>query len=470
MTVLPQRGRTTVTATATERFADFAVNADWSDVPAPVLDAVCLHLLDVLGCGLAAVGTGAAPYALTLSAASASGPATAFGSPRTLAASAAALVNGIACHALDFDDTHGASIAHVSTVVAPAALAAAEAVEASGRDLAVALLVGSEITCRIGEQAGDAFHLRGFHPTAICGVFGATAAVGRLTGLAPEQIRHALGIAGSMAGGLMAYLSDGSDTKRVHAGWMAHAAHHAVELAAAGATGPAAVLEGRHGVFESFLGRDVEGSAFTRDLGSRWVTPEIAFKPYPACHFLHAPLDALAALVRDHSVDIGDIERITVQLPRAGMDLVAEPIERKRRPATPYEGKFSAPFSFAAWLHTGRLDVTTFREALLADPRILATADIVDAEEAEFSSFPRALPGAVRVVLRSGRTLERTEMFQRGGPDHPMTSEDVLAKFRGNAGLAMPHLQHAELERWVMTLGEQADLSGFRLLGMAAAS
>jgi 2-methylcitrate dehydratase PrpD len=426
-----------VKVTATERFADFSLGLDRSAVPAPVEQAVGLHLLDVLGCGLAAAATGAVPYVAALG--EGSGPSTAIGIRAGLPPETAALINGISCHALDFDDTHPGSIAHVSAVVAPAALAAAQAAATPGSELMLALLVGNEVTCRVGRPVADAFHERGFHSTAICGVFGATAATARLTGLDRERTVQAFGIAGSMAAGLMAYLSDGSATKPIHPGWMAHAAHIAVRLAAAGAHGPAAVLEGRNGVYDAFVGRrDVAVDVLTADLGSSWETPNIAFKPYAACHFLHAPLDALFELRAERDFEVGDIVRITVLSPRAGIGLIGHPLTRKRRPATPYEAKFSAPFALAAALVLGRADPSIFAGELFRDPRLLAVADLVDYEERDYDSFPESIPGGVLIELRNGELLERNVLHQRGGVLSPMDADAVIAKYRENASMALP--------------------------------
>lgn len=451
--------------TASQRFAAFASALEIDAAPADVREAVGLHLLDALGCGLAAVGTGAAPYAAALDGAGEVGSSSGLGVPAPMPAAWAALANGIRCHALDFDDTHPASIAHVSAVVVPAALAAAEAAAATGAALAAALLAGNEITCRVGRPAGDAFHLRGFHPTAICGAFGATAAVAKLRGLDDRATTNALGIVGSMAAGLMAYLTDGSDTKRVHPGWMAHAAHAAVALAAGGATGPAAVLEGRSGVYEAFIERDhVDVDALAGDLGATWETTEIAFKPYPACHFVHAPLDALADLAEAHGFEAAAVERVTVFSPQAGIDLICDPPERKRRPATAYEAKFSAPFAVAALLQTGQVDATTFGEPLLSDAGIHAIADKVDYETRDYDTFPASLPGGVRVTLANGEHHERHLLHQRGGARNRMTAADVRAKYRRNAEVALAPAAADTLERAVLELARLRDVSAFAVL------
>lgn len=456
-------GIVTEAASATRRLAAFACGLQFDDVPADVLEAARLHLLDTLGCGLAAHALGTAPYAGAAIDAETPGAASAIGIPHGVAPSAAALANGITCHALDFDDTHGPSITHVSSVVVPAAVAAAQAVDASGAELLLALVAGNEVTCRIGMPVGDAFHHRGFHPTAICGVFGATVAVARLRGLTLGDTIQALGIAGSMASGLLAYLTDGSDTKRIHPGWMAHAAHLAVGFSHAGATGPAAVLEGEKGVYHAFLGlRGVEVP--THDLGTSWETPRIAFKPYPACHFMHAAVDAVDEIMRRERVMPDEVEQITVLMPQAGLDMVLAPLERKHRPTTPYEGKFSAPFVIGALLDRGRVDVTTFTPEVLADEGVLAHAAKVDHEVHAYPTFPESFPAGIRMRLRDGRTHEAHVPHQRGGWHNPMTDAEVLAKFTDNASIALHGADAAQLRNAVLGIDRFETVESLRIL------
>jgi 2-methylcitrate dehydratase PrpD len=455
-----------VTAPAAQRLAGFAVRQRFEDVPAEVVESARLHLLDTIGCGLAAHGVDEAPYGHGVGQEGAPGAASVIGVAEPRDPAVAALANGIACHALDFDDTHAGSIAHVSAVVVPAAVAAAQAADASFEELLSALLVGNEITCRVGLPAGDAFHLRGFHPTAICGVFGATAAVGRLQGLSEEQLVNALGIAGSMAAGLLAYLSDGSATKRIHPGWMAHAAHAAAQLARLGATGPTAVLEGQSGVYSSFIGRtDVDVP--TDDLGSHWETPLIAFKPYPACHFLHAMIDATEQVRVRTGMSSADIEQITAFAPQAGIDMVLEPLDRKHQPQSSYEAKFSAPFAIAALLERGRVDVTTFTAPMLGDEAILETAAKVDYARRDYATFPGSFPGGVRVRLTDGSEHEAHLEHQRGDEHAPLEASEIRAKFRTNAALALPADLVDELECELLTAPVSGGLDGFRILQRA---
>ena len=178
------RGMEDVMATAAERFAQFALELDLDAVPDDVVEAAKLHVLDVIGCGLAAHGLGIAGEGrATMSELGGAAEASVIGLDSMLPAPNAAFANAMLCHGLDFDDTHSDSVAHVSTVVVPAAAALAEARGASGRELLTAIIAGNEVVTRIGMATPGAFHRRGFHPTAICGIFGAAAAAARLNGL-----------------------------------------------------------------------------------------------------------------------------------------------------------------------------------------------------------------------------------------------------------------------------------------------
>jgi 2-methylcitrate dehydratase PrpD len=454
--------------TAAERLADFACDLTLDRIPPDVRHAAALHLLDALGCGLAAHALGAAPYATAaLAETNGGGPATAIGMQSGVPPTDAALTNGALCHALDFDDTHTAAIAHVTVAVSPAALAAAEATEAGGAEVIAALVAGSEVTIRVGMAAGDRFQARGFHTTALSGVLGATVAACRLRGLDAERTSRALGIAGSMASGLLEFLGDGSATKRLHPGWAAHAGLMAARLAAHGATGPTTVLEGRFGVYRAFTGedRDIEGQL--ADLGERWETPRIAFKPYPACHYMHASLDAAARLTAEERVDPADVEEIVALVPQAAVDLVLEPADRKLRPASDYEAKFSLPYSIAALLLRGRVDVTSYTDDAITDPEVLELAGRVRYEVRDYPTFPRAMPGGVRILTRDGRAREAELPHQRGGPDLPMPEADVLAKFRTNAELALPVEAVNTLESDVLTLELAPGPAGLRMLRSA---
>ena len=456
--------------TAAQRFAAFSSSLTLDAIPQDVVEAEKLHVLDMLGCGLAAHALDTAPAAReAMTEIGSSGPAAAIGVADGLPAADAALVNGVTCHALDYDDTHTGSIAHISVAVVAAALAQAQAQGASGADFVVAAVAGNEIVTRLGMVVGDAFHARGFHPTSVCGVFGATAAAARLQGLESGIVTNGLGIAGSMASGLLEYLADGSSTKRLHPGWAAHSAIIASRLAAHGATGPSSVFEGRFGLYGAFVDRhDIDADTIASELGDRWETPRIAFKPYPACHYMHASLDATAQALADTPVAVDQIEEIVALTTEAGVSLVLEPLAAKHRPRSEYEAKFSLPYSVAALLLRGKVDVSTYTDEAIADREVLELASKVSYEVKEYETFPRALPGGVRIRTRDGQVLEAELPYQRGGPENPMSADEVRDKYRTNASLALDRGDVERLEETIMTLERREDLAGLEALSRAA--
>lgn len=455
--------------TAAQRLGDFIAALKVEQLPEATRQAARLHALDALGCGLAAYALGEATYAAAAVAEDGtSGPATAIGASEGLPPTDAAFVNGTLCHALDFDDTHPNSVVHVSAGVVPAALAAAQTHNASGADVLAAIVAGNETSIRLGNAGSGLFHARGFHPTGVCGVFGATAAASRLRGLDGVATAHALGIAGSMASGLLEFLADGSETKRLHPGWAAQAGLAAARLAAHGATGPATVFDGPRGFFATYLhGDQTDLPTQIADLGERWVTPEIAYKPYPACHYTHAPVDALVEILREHPLRPEEIDSIIAFTDATGVSLVCSPPEDKVNPRTPYDAKFSLPYCLAYRLVHGRLDVTSFTPDAIGDPGVRALTPRVGYELKQYAPTPDAFGGGVRVTTRDGRVFEAELRHQRGGAENPLSDEDVLVKYRGNAELALDATNVHTLEEAMLSLELQADAGFVTRLGDA---
>lgn len=443
------------TATSAARsFAEFAVGLSFDALPEDVAAVAKHHLLDCVGCGLAAHALGEGTAGRTVALSAGRGDASIIGASAQVPATSAALANGMLMHALDFDDTHADSIAHISTVVVPAALAVCESRGADGRALVTALVAGSETTARVGMAASGEFHARGFHPTAVAGVFGATAAAASISDVDERVVANAFGIAGSMASGLFAYLDAATATKPIHAGWAANAGITATELAIAGAEGPTNVFEGRFGLYHAFVGQIPDLTDTLSDLGTRWETRRIAYKPYPACHFMHGVLGAAETLER---VDPNEIEDIVVAVPNgAAVSLVLEPEAQKLAPRTPYEAKFSLQYSLAALLVHGRVSTSTYLPEKIGDEAVLAIARRVRYEPRDFPTYPGAFPGALSIRMRDGRTLSAELSHQAGSPENPLTSDAVRAKFRDNASLVLGAEAVEELEGTLLTV----DLDG----------
>jgi len=283
-----------------EQLARWARGLRFEDLPRDVVSSTKYRVLDVIGLALAGVRT---PFGASLEHASAAmnppGPSRLLGSGRRAGVGAAAFVNGALSQALEFDDTHNESIVHMSSPAVAAALALAEGEQVSGRDLIAAVAIGNEVSCRAGSVAPGQFHRRGFHPTGLFAPFGATYLAGRLLGLTSEQLVNAAGIVGSFAAGILECWVDGTQSKFLHPGWAAQSGITAAYLGRAGTTGPAAVFDGRFGLFASHLQDQSVPLALDRivaDLGERWDSQHASFKPFPAAHVIHPYLDALLKL------------------------------------------------------------------------------------------------------------------------------------------------------------------------------
>ena len=431
--------------TLAERLAAFTASLSFDALPDEVVASVRLRTLDVLGIALASSRGDWAPAVIDL-AGEGGGECTVVGTARAAPVPMAILINGTLAHGLDFDDTHAASITHASAVILPTVLALAEAYELDGRATVTAAVAGYEAIARIGMAASGAFHARGWHATAVCGAFAAALAAGRLQNLDDKGLTAALGLAGSFASGVMEHLEDGSWVKRLHPGWAGHSGALAATLARGGVPGPATILEGRFGLYRTFLGVEPDPRPF-ETLGREWEILRVGYKPYPCCHLNHAYLDCALELRRAPGVSADAIESIECRVPAGEVPIVCEPVEVKRRPRTSYDAQFSLAFSVASAFVDGAVGIDTYAPVRLTDERILALASRVRHVIDPDSAFPATFPGWLRVRLVDGRQLEARLPHGRGGPDHPLPPEALVDKFRDNGRRALPTARLAALER-----------------------
>src|SRR5205823_2190698 len=302
------------------------------------------------------------------------GACTAIGHGRPMSAAGAAFINGTAAHGEDFDDTFEGGPVHAGAVIVPAVLAACERHRPDGRMALVGIAIGTEVLCRLSLVVPKAVHKAGFHPTAIFGAIGAAAGVGTALGLDARQIVDALGIAGSMAGGIIEYLAEGAWTKRLHAGWAAQSGLRAALLAQAGFVGPRTVFEGVHGLFHGFA-HTTRGDyqALIGDFGTRWVTDTLAFKPYP-CGTMAQPYIDCARRLAARGVKSEDISEIVCEVAEGTVHRLWEPLADKQRPRNGYFAKFATPYLLAAGFVHGGVGLGAFTEAAIRNPKLLALA------------------------------------------------------------------------------------------------
>src|SRR5260221_2747328 len=267
------------------------------------------------------------------------GPCTAIGHARALSAAGAALVNGTAAHGEDFDDTFEGGPVHAGAVIVPAVLAACERHRPDGVAALTGIAVGVETMCRLGLVTPKLVHKAGFHPTAVCGAIAAAAGVASALKLDRRGVVDALGIAGSMAAGIIEYLAEGAWTKRMHAGWAAQSGVRAALLAKHGFVGPRTVFEGAHGFFHGFA-HTTKGNfeALIGDFGERWVTETLAFKPYPCGTMTHPYIDCARRLAA-RRIDPDAIKELVCEVGEGTVHRLWEPLADKQRPSNGYSWK-----------------------------------------------------------------------------------------------------------------------------------
>jgi 2-methylcitrate dehydratase PrpD len=408
--------------TVTEQLAAFVTGAA---PPAEARARAAAAVLDTVGVILAGAREPASRIVQNVVSGDGAGDCRVFGTAIGASATGAALANGTAAHALDFDDMCFVSLAHPSAPLVPAAFASAEVAGASGAALLDAYIVGFEIEGRLGMIMNPRHYQRGWHCTSTIGSIGAAAASCRLLGLDAAVTGHALAIAASEASGLKENF--GTMVKPLHAGLAARNGVLAALLARAGMTASALAIEGPQGFLHA-MDSQTDGIADAiADLGARWeiLDTGITVKLYPSCAGTHPSLDLILEMRREHGFKAADVERIDIEV-----DSITPTVLIYDRPSSGLEAKFSMPFCAAAAVADGHVGLETFEDAKLADPRIAALMDRVRMTvDKGFDNGAPALTQA-RVTLRlRGGIDSRTTSGARGYPANPASYAELDAKF-----------------------------------------
>ena len=433
-------------ATIAEALADFAVSDALRRNKSLAL-AMRVYALDTLAVTLAGVvAPSSQAVARTLLAACGKPEATVMGVGRVTSAWDAALANGAFAHALELDDDHRVAVLHPGAVVAPAALAAAEAENASGLTFLRAMFVGYEVMCRLGEVfRGSQFH-HGVHPTALCGVFGAAAAASVAMDLDRDAFVRALGVAGTQACGLTEWRADGSWIKRLHPGRAAHSGVLAARLAREGFTGPATIFEGDGGFFRAFsYGEPIDPDCMTRALGEEHHAFGTAIKPYPCCRFEHGAID-LAIAANENGVAADDIEAVNIRIYSTGV------LSYHQQPRSVVDAQFNVPYAIAVALLRGRIGLADFTDEAIRDPRTHALSRRIQVrEDPDFSArYPDEYRVELALVLKNGDVRSSFSDCPSGDP--------AAARYQGR-----PDLLAREVDSKVASLlaevgfGDRAD-------------
>ena len=421
----------------TEALARFAVEMGGRSLPAPVVHAARRAVLDCLGVALAGAPE---PCARIVAAQvlSQRGPADSViwgaGGVRT-SAQYAALANGTAAHALDFDDYIVAMPGHPSVPILPAVVAVGERLGASGAEVLAAFVVGFEVEAKLGAASGQEAFDVGWHPTSTLGVLGATAAAGRLLGLDVERMRHALGLAVSMAGGVRQNF--GSMAKPFHVGRAAQSGILAAELAVRGFTASQTAVEAEFGYWDMFAGAvNRDGDALAKSLGSPFAvaTPGVNYKAWPCCGSTFGAVDAALQVAGGLSEDA--IEGVMVDVP-----YTAPLVLIHHRPTTPLAAKFSLEYCVAVALLEGRVGLSHFTEAAVGRPDLQSLLRRVEyrvPDDWQKGAGPwKQGHGRVEVRLRDGSVRTGVTAVAKGDAANPLSDQELEAKFLECAAIAL---------------------------------
>ncbi|HYZ69933.1 MAG TPA: MmgE/PrpD family protein, partial [Mycobacterium sp.] len=379
------------------------------------------------------------------------GPAAVFGAGVRLAPGLAALVNGTAGHALDFDDI-GLGAGHVSVAMLPAVLAVAELVDADGAAFVDALVLGYEVAHRLTTMYPDTRlgpYAAGYHKPSVYSVFGATSGAARLLGLDTTATAHAFGIAASQSGGLRANF--GTMTKPLHAGLSNRTGVESALLARSGFTASTEILEQRFGWHDVICSGEGDLSVVLDGLGESYAIDEgLVFKMYPCCGANHYAIDGVIATMREAGLEHRDVARVEVCIEQRNLnEVLVYPW-----PRTALEGKFSLAYNVAAAMADGAVTVETFTPAALL--RLSAFRDRVRVHATT------ALPqnGArVAITTTDGRVFEREQLTLRGSLANPMSWQELEHKFRANVGDRITPDAVAEALAAIATLDKQDSLA-----------
>lgn len=406
--------------------------ARFEDLPATTVSATKRALLDGVGVMLAASGLSADVEPFIAQARAMGGPreAAVLGTREWVSAAAAALANGSMAHALDYEDAFDRAALHPNASLIPAALAIAQARgDVTGEELVAAIAIGCDLVCRLGLSLRQPLEVGGWYPPPILGAFGAIAAAARLMRLEPGQVLDAwsIGLCQTACPGEIQH-SRTSVIRAIREAFPAQGAVLAVQLAARGIKGFEAPLEGRAGFFRLFCGGQFDAGPLLEELGRVYWIEQLSFKPWPCCRGTHAYIEAAQRLREDHALSWREVTRVRL----AGgsiQQMLADPPQRKRAPATSIEAKFSLPFVVASALVQPEVTLASFSAEALRDADVLSLAARVEFERLADWGLERAAAGRVSVELADRRSYSVQVDQARGHPDRPLTDEQLCAKF-----------------------------------------
>ncbi len=440
---------------AVQTLSQFICRTSFEDLPEALVVKAKQHLLDTLGAALAGSQTELTQRALrAMNASEAEGASVIWGADYGLSARNAALINGIAAHALELDDAGGCD--HSGAVVVPAMLAVLPLCEPmpDGKELLAAMVIGYDIARRVLEACGgySPHNEAGWHSTGTCGVFGAAAACARLLKLDESQTASALGLSASMSGGLWAFIHDGADTKKLHAGRPAEGGVLAALLAREGMTGPSQVFDDVWGGFLRTLARDTaQPQALTEDLGVVWKLARCSLKPYAACRGTHSAIDAVGQLLSELQISADQVQSIQVKASAFLVDMCAG-LDTQTLAAA----QMSLPYALAVRCLLGHAGLDAYEEYQRTSSAIATFMQRIEMR-VDASLAPLDEP-FVTLTGTHGRSATLQINTPLGGPLNPIGDAELWQKYSSLAVRALPATQAEHLGELCLNLQHITDL------------
>jgi 2-methylcitrate dehydratase PrpD len=433
--------------------AGFIARLNFDNLPPSLVARAKVHILDTLGAALA--GSCSREFALVGSTVrdQEQGGASVWGTDRRLSPRDAALVNGVAAHVFELDDTGGCD--HSGAVVLPAVLAALPDADGPvhGRELITAVIAGYEVGRRVLEASGGygPHNGAGWHSTGTCGTMAAAAAVARLWNLPAPAMAEAIALATSFSSGLWAFIHDGSQAKKIHAGRAAEGGLLAATLVRAGLSGPLRVFDDVWGgFFRTFDRAEGDTTRLTDGLGRIWKLERVSLKPYASCRGTHSAIDALEDLLAETGQDADAIARIEVRLSAMLMGMCGGTDSGPLAAA-----QMSLPYALAARCVFGEADLAAYSTLHRHEPAIAAMMTrIVLSVDALMAPMDEPV---VRLLFKDGTMAERMVPRATGSPERPMTPDAIRRKFEVLAGMALPSTAVAALSSCIEHLDSLAD-------------
>ncbi|MEY8763965.1 MULTISPECIES: MmgE/PrpD family protein [Clostridium] len=413
------------------KLAEFISNLRWEDLPEPVVKAAKLCVLDIIGVAVGArddklVNSIAKSYKMRTKAEDCS----VWGKSEKFSLSTVAMINAMFAHTLELDDVHTASKAHIGASVIPAAWSTAEYLGCTGKEFLLAVVCGYETAARIGMALGASSHRnKGWHATSTCGVFGCAAACAKLLKLDQKETISTLGMAGTQACGLWAFLGDGANCKILHVGRAASNGLESAFLAKAGMTGPEHILDAKDGGLLAAMSDEYDVTKVSQGLGEKYEILSLDNKPYPCCRSSHCAIDSALKIREEHGIGYEEIEKIQVGTYLVGYKQCAVS-KGCLNPKIPLDAKFSTLYAVAVAFLYGKVTMDEFKQDIIDKPKVQELLHkVIVKEDKRFTElYPEHWGCEMHVRCKDGRTFKTIIKDPSGSIYNPLTTNQVIEK------------------------------------------